>query len=178
MRAAKLTVFGVLMVVLAGCDLVASRYPVGEAMSVEESEWEGTWLGGDGALTVRVVDAEKGLLEAAWVEEKDGEFVLEAVGVYLRQFDDWTFASFSGVEDEEPDLLWSRLGRDQDQLFLWWPRPEEFERLVKAGLLPGKMEDGDVLLDRLEAEHLALIVSEENGVLFAWDEQMTFHRLR
>jgi len=179
MRVGKLRACSALVVILGGCNHVASTHPVGGApLRLEEGEWAGSWLHSDGSLVVRVADAEKGLLEVAWAEERDGEFVLESVDVYLRQFEDWTFASFAGVEDEESDLLWSRLGRDREQIFLWWPRPEEFKRLVEAGLLPGTVEDGDVLLERLETEHLAIIASEEHGVLFEWDEPMTFNRLK
>lgn len=177
MTVGKLTACSALVMILAGCDYVSSVHPVGDApLTVDEAEWEGTWLHADGPLTVRVADGQQGLLEVAWVEEEDGAFVLESIDVHLRQFGDWTFASFSGVEDA-PDLLWSRLVRDEEQVFLWWPRPEEFKRLVEAGLLPGKIEDDNVELAQLEAEHLAIIVSEEHGMLFEWDDPMTFNRL-
>ncbi len=170
---------GALVLVLAGCDHVSSKYPVGSSpLAVEEEDWQGTWLHADGAIILRVVDSELGLLEAAWVEEKGGEFVLETVRVHLRQHGGWTFASFAGVEDL-PDFLWSRLEREGRETFLWWPRPDEFQRLVEAGLLPGEVgEDSDVTLDRLGDEQLAILISEEDGVLFDWDEPMTFRRLQ
>ena len=125
---------------------------------------------------MRVVDDEQGLLEAGWVDEEDGELVLETVRIHLRQHGGWTFASFAGVEDF-PDYLWSRLGVDGRQVFLWWPRAEEFALLVEEGLLPGEVdEDGDVTLERLAGEQLAIVVSEPHGALFAWDEPMVFRR--
>lgn len=177
MTVAKLAVCCALAVTLAGCDLVSSTHPVGRPLGVEPADWEGTWVHGNGALTVRVADAERGLLEVAWVEEKEGAFVLETVDAHLGRFEDWTFASFAGVE-ETADFLWSRLARDGQELILWWPRPEELRRLVEEGQLPGKVENGDVRLGRLEADHLAILVSEEHGMLFDWDEPMTFRRLR
>jgi hypothetical protein len=180
MRVAKSAMSAALALALAGCDYVASKHPVGETpLALEESEWEGAWLEGDSPVTVRVVDAKQGLLQAAWVEERDGEFVMDSVDVFLRRFEDWTFASFAGVDQDEPNLLWGRLGRDdRNGLFLWWPRPEAFKRLVEEGRLPGTIDGDDVLLERLEAEHLAIIASEEQGVLFEWDEPMTFYRPR
>ncbi len=179
MKLARLIACAALVIGVLGCDLVASKHPVGgEPLSLDEAEWEGTWMHEDGPMTVRVANAENGLLEVAWVEERGGELVLESIDVYLRGFGDWTFASFAGVEDEKSDLLWSRLGRDQEMVYLWWPRPEEFKLLVEEGLLPGTVEDDDVLLDRLQPEHLAVITSEDHGVLFEWDEPMTFWRLR
>jgi hypothetical protein len=35
-------------------------------------EWEGNWLGPDGAVNVRVVDADKAILSVAWLED-DGQ---------------------------------------------------------------------------------------------------------
>jgi hypothetical protein len=179
MRAVRLATGGALVLLLAGCDYVASKRPVGdEPLPLVESEWSGAWFQGDGPVTVRVVDAEQGHLEVAWVEETGGEFVMETLEVFLRRHQDWVFASFAGVEDDQPHLLWSRLGRDQDRVFLWWPRPAQFKFLVEQGLLPGTIEGDDVLLEKLAAEHLSLIASEEHGVLFQWDDPMTFRRLR
>ncbi len=178
MSVIRLIACALLVVVLAGCAVVASKQPVGETpLSLDDSDWEGTWLTEDGTLTVRVVDAEQGLLQVAWVEQQGGEFVLETIDVMLRQYRDWTFASFAGVEEGQSDLLWSRLDRNERQLFLWAPRPEEFKRLVEEGLLPGAVTGDDVLLERLDADHLAILVSEEHGVLFDWDEPMALHRL-
>lgn len=165
----------------AGCDYVVSSKPVGESpLVLEESEWKGTWLHGDGPLTVRIAEAQEGRLEVAWIEEKDDALVLESVSAQLRTSGDWIFASFTGIDDEldKEGYLWGRLERDEDRLLLWWPRPERFRRLVEEGLLPGEVDDGDVVLGELGEQHLAIIGSEEHGVLFAWDEPMTFQRLR
>jgi hypothetical protein len=183
MRVGRLTACTVLVVILAGCDIVASTEPVGgEPLRVEESEWKGTWLQSDGPLTVRVVDPEQGRLEVGWIEERDGSLVLETVDAQLRKTEDWIIASFTGVDDDlvegDDRYLWGRLVRDGDEVFLWWPRPAEFRRLVETGLLPGEIEDGDVVLAGLEAGHLAIIVSEDHGMLFEWDEPMAFHRLQ
>ena len=177
MRITKPVVCGALALALAGCDYVSSEHPVGtEPVIVAEEDWNGTWLHADGTITLRVVDSAQGLLEAAWVDEDEGRFVLETVRIHLRQHGGWTFASFAGVEDF-PDHLWSRLGIDGRQVFLWWPRTEEFARLVADGLLPGEVdEDGDVTLERLADEQLAIVVSEEHGALFEWDEPMVFRR--
>ena len=177
----SLVVFALALTFCAGCDYVVSKRPVGESpVALEESEWKGTWLHGDGPITVRIADAKEGRLEVAWVEEKEGALVLESVDAWLRESGEWIFASFAGIDGDldQAGYLWGRLVREEDQLLLWWPRPEQFRRLVEEGLLPGKIEDGDVLLGDLEPEHLAIVTSEEHGMLFAWDEPMTFHRLR
>lgn len=177
MRVRSLAACGALLVLLAGCDHVASTHPVGETpLPLEESDWQGVWVQTGGSLTVRIVDAEKGVLEAGWVEEKDDTFVLETVTGHLRTYQDWTFASFTGVEDA-PGFLWCRLELEDGQMILWWPRPGDLARLVEQGLLPGRVEDGDVMLERLGPEHLAILVGEEHGVLFQWDEPMVFRRL-
>ncbi len=45
-------------------------------------------------------------------------------------------------------------------------------------MLPGTVEEGgDVVLDQLGPQHLALIASEERGVLFEWEAPMILRRL-
>ncbi len=152
-----------------------------DPVQLEASEWAGTWLHEEGAFAVRVADGQSGRLQVAWIEEEDGGLEMKSLDAHLRRFEDWLFVSFPGEEDDRPEgteYLWMRLVRDGELVHMWWPRPEAFRRLVEEGALPGKVEDGDVFLGQLGADHLALIVSEERGVLFAWGEPMVFQRYR
>lgn len=170
-----------LAVGLGGCDYVASSGPVGrQIVRAEPADWEGTWLGEDGALTVRVVDAERGHLEVGWVEAKPGGLVMESIEAHLRDHEGDGYVSVTGLEDQEEldGYLWLRLSREGEQLLLWLPNAESFRRLVEEGTLPGELREDGVVLGALEDAHLALIASDAHGVLFEWQEPMVLRRVR
>ncbi len=189
-----------LLPLFAACDVVLSTDPVGrEPMAIEAEEWQGTWTADDGAFTVSVPEGDPGRVELAWIEEEDGRPVLKTTPVHLRSAGEWVFASLANEEEsgsgppgsgppgsgqpesgrpQEVRYLWGRLAKDGDRILFWLPRAEKFQQLVEEGVLPGTVEEGgDVVLGKLEARHLALIASEERGVLFEWEAPMILRRL-
>jgi hypothetical protein len=66
--------FTLLMAALIfGCAAVSSVAPVGErAKEISQNEWGGTWIHKSHSITIKVLNEQKGLLQVAWVEEKEG----------------------------------------------------------------------------------------------------------
>lgn len=167
------------LVLALGCGGVLSTHPVGgEPVRLVAEQWEGTWIGDDGPLEIRVSDAAAGRLELGWIESGVAGFELETATIELRRLDDWTIGSLHpGIDPADEHFLWMRVERDGDRLLAWMPDAEEFGRLIGEGALPGRVEDGEVILARLEPRHLARIRDESGGPLFVWDEPMLLRRL-
>ena len=95
--------------------------------------------------------------------------------MHLLESGDWIFASIPD-KDNLKRYLWGRIKQDGQQVVVWVPDSEKFQALVEEGKLPGKIEDSDVILGNLTSDHLKLITSETEGVLFEWDEPIIFRR--
>lgn len=175
---------GLLLTTLVGLTLTAcagvfSTQPVGrEPLMLLAEDWEGTWTDSEGFLEIRIVDADSGRLEAAWIEKKEGDFKLERVEVLVRQEGEAVFGN--AIEEPESDEVqdpkkpryaFFRLARDGGKIVIWWPSVEGFKALVNAGTLPGKVTDGnDVELGPLDPEHLAMLARGESSGLWQWQE--------
>jgi len=165
---------------LAACSGVFSTQPVGrEPVTLVAEEWEGTWTDSENFLEIRIVDADSGRLEAAWIERRDGDFELERVEVLVRREGGAIFGnslqepeSGEGRESEEPRrYAFFRLTRDDGKILIWWPNVDAFKALVEAGTLPGEVTEGnDVELGPLEPEHLALLAGGASSGLWQWQE--------
>lgn len=158
-----------------GCNAVYSTKPVGEkVVSISAEDWDGTWIDSELStpVTIEVMDAQKGLLKAAWIEK----MALESCEVQLLESGEWMFGNLK--DKDRPNLfVWGRIKKDHSQIILWFPEVSKIRELVEAGKLPGSVDkEGDVTLGDLTAEHLARITSKDSP-LFEWDEPVILVRL-
>jgi hypothetical protein len=180
-----------LALLVGGCSSVLSPVPIGEPVKLgsEIEKWEGTWVqDGKDAVSVKVVDAERGLLEISKVDAEGGDADPESARIYITHYGDWLFANLSCRDEEQNDddigpdkYLWGRLKKEDRVIFVWAPDAQKFIELVKTGYMPGMLDYGkdwpndtnpDVLLGPLDSSHLDRIVSPTNDLLFEWDSPM------
>ncbi len=170
-----------LSILFCGCSAVYSPYLIGETptnIEEEKSKWEGTWLHADGSVTVKVLNASKGILKIGWVDTEQRGLKYEEANVFLRDGGGWTFANFEAPdESNEIFYVWARIKHEENQVILWVPDEEKFGDLVEAEQLPGEVDGSDVRLEKLTPQHIDLITAETNGILFKWDEPMVFIKL-
>jgi len=88
--------------VLGGCNAVLVKEPMGDnVVTLDPATWQGTWITDEMVILTTVLDSDKGLLEAAWVERgpegKGANF--ESVTGMVRQTGDMLFLN---IEKEPP----------------------------------------------------------------------------
>ena len=177
-RLLQLAIAGILLAITCGCSSIISKHPVGEKPArIVAKDWEGNWESPDGAVTVKVVDADKGLLKTFWIEDdKQGIPALKTAEVELRESGGWLFAS-TREEGKNRGYLWGRIKNEDRQIIVWLPDENMFKQMVKESVFPGKI-DGDVLLlEELTPRHLKIITTSEKGVLFDWDKPAVFVKM-
>ena len=181
----KASSIGICVALMLGCDVVYTASPIGEKPAVISSEdWEGVWIdvtSGDGSpipIGIEVQDEANGEIRLVLTENaENGDFERESPRVYLRKWEGWLFCSFK-EEEEDQHYAWVRLENQEGEIILIWvPDEGKFEALVKGAVLPGTIENGDVILGELTAEHMELITTSSKGVLFDWENPMIFLRI-
>lgn len=164
------------LLLCCGCKAVYSPSPVGDTpknICQEQDKWEGTWMTSDGSsLSVKVIDGCQGIIKVGWIEETDKKtgWEFKTAEVFIRDGGRWTFASTKSDDTNETLYVWCRIKNDGKQVTYWNPDVEKFRKLVEENRLPGSTNENGVTLGTLSSNHLALITSETNDVLFAWDE--------
>jgi len=174
-RYLKLAFVAVLLTV-SGCNQVICKRPVGEKPAkIVAAEWEGNWIGPDGAIAIKVVDADSAALQVAWLEDEAGQLAMKTAAVELRESGDWLFAN-TRADGETRGYLWARIKKENRQILLWEPDEKLFAKLVRDGIFSGRVDQNNVILEELKSEHLNLIRSGERGVPFTWDQPLIFVR--
>jgi len=160
-----------------GCTTVSSIGPVGEhPKEISKDEWDGTWIHKDHSVTIKVLNASKGLLQMAWVEEKEGSLKLESYQIFIRESGEWIFGNVREKEDSTSHY-WALIKKDKGQIIVWTPDPAYFKRLIQTGVIRGKVEKYDVVLEKLTPEQLKVILSDDKGAGFEWQNPVVFFRL-
>ncbi len=160
-----------------GCAAVSSVEPVGERPKViSQNEWGGTWVNESHSITIQVLDEQKGLLQVAWVEEKGGGLKIESYRAAIRESGEWIFGNVKEREDSASHY-WALIKKDAGQIIVWAPDPTQFRKLVETGVLRGKLEKYDVILERLTLDDLKGILSGDKGACFEWQNPIVFFRL-
>jgi hypothetical protein len=176
--------------VLGACSTVSSPVPLGsEPAALDPAAWEGAWSNPDGTLEITVTDATNGL--ARMIFEEDGE--KQELNLVVRQSGEWIFANVTeedfddsqgldgegdGDSESGESYLWVRVKLKSGAIIAWDPDAEAFAELVSAGVLPGSVNEGDVVLGALSPEHYEIITSGSHGVLMNWDEPAILYRVQ
>ena len=179
-----------------GCGILALTFghaavytakPIGEKPAVVSPEdWEGMWIGRGNAngvaIEIEVVDEDNSVLRAVWIDDLgSGRFELRDHLVYLRESGEWEFFSLEEKEPEESErserYLWGCLGKREGLIGILLPDTAKFRALIEEEILPGAIDDEEVVLGDLTAEHMELITTSAEGVLFDWGEPLFFLRV-
>lgn len=177
-RYSTLAIAGLLLATVCGCNSVISKRPVGERPArIVAKEWEGNWITTDGAVKVKVVDSDKGILKVAWLEDdKQGNPTLKTAEIEVRESGGWLFAN-TREEDKGRGYVWGRIRNEDGQIILWSPDETLFKQLIKEGVFPGRLDGDEVILDDLKPQHLKIITSGKRGVFFSWDQPTVFRKV-
>ena len=185
LRTVLLPVLVIATAAMTSCTSVVCKQPVGEKpVKLDEAAWETPWRTAEGDVVyTRVKDSEKGILEAAWVEVKNREFVTEKHDIHVREAGSWQWCSISGGDDGT--FFIGRLSVDDGELLLWLAKPEGFIAPVRAGKLKGTLmkgpngkESGSVLLDSLSEKDLSAIEKGEIPEVFDWSKPLVLFRMK
>jgi hypothetical protein len=164
-------------VLVLGCAAVSSVEPVGERAKVtSQNEWGGTWIHKSHAMTIKVLNEQKGLLQVAWVEEKEGSLKIESYQVAVRESGEWIFGNVKEKEGAASNY-WALIKKDASQIIVWNPDPTQFRKLIQTGDLRGRVEKYDVILEKLTADDLKGILSGDKGMYFDWQNPVVFFRI-
>lgn len=165
------------LALVASCTLVTSHAPLGsDPVSPAAADWDGTWASGFSA-PVHLKVAPDGKVRMVYLNDEEDGLKAEVLDWTLMQHGDWTFASATNP-DLDGEYLWVRVWREEEQLIAWLPAPQSLANLVKAGQLPGRVDEHDsVHLGSLEPQHLDLLTSDEGHNLIMWDKPLAFVRI-
>ena len=171
------TVAAAFALLLSACSDVTCRQIAGDTPAkLDPKLWNGAWSTNEGgALHARVKEADKGVLEVAWLEVTDDAIELKKFDIYIRQAGGWLWGSYR--ESSDKDYAIARVGEPGEHLLVWPLLSAPVIQRVKSGKLKGEVlkddkgkETKSVRLDELHDADLQAIREGKWGEMFDWDK--------
>lgn len=172
-----------------GCTPHLSEEPAGEVAVAAKEFWNGTWVpdfvGSNDAITRPVTlvvrDAERGVLDAYWIELAAGKPVIRKEGIFLRRAGPWLLASVpvsafyltGAVPLNKTLYAWARVELLEDNLVaVSVPNAKTFAGYEGKRVHPDRAKDR-VVVARVGADLLGHVKAEDE----AWVRPFVFRKL-
>jgi hypothetical protein len=182
---------GFLIFGIISCTNVLSVHPLGDApCPLIPEEWDGIWHSDEMAMTLKVTDRTKGLIDVAWIEEKSGVLDMETFHCEVRHGPKWMYLNVK--DDDQPDIkayLWGRIKKEGSTLMFWLPESNRFKQAVDQGTLAARpartktdektetqKTSGDIILSDPSTKITGLIESH-GAEYFEWDRPLVLFKL-
>ena len=191
MKKALLLILIIGTVFLAGCAGVTSKYPIGlEDYKLDAQAIDGMWINNEGAVYLKVIDADKGIFRFTLLKEEQGSVKTDSVNVKIMKGNSWLY--FNMLPDNNAQAgsyLWGRIVLKDNKLIMWWPLKEAFVKAVEEKKIGGtiktsKVQDGDKTHDQSdsvlltdEPKKIIDLIETSDKSFFQWDSPTFFIRM-
>jgi hypothetical protein len=141
---------------LTGCPIVGTKEIIGDkAVKASPNAWNGSWVTDKSIISVKVADAEKGILTIYFIDNKKKKGPYK---VFLR---DVKGVIVANMEDKSKDCyLWTVVKVEKDFGYFMLLNMEKFKALIKHKKLPGEIIDNVPVLGKLTLKQRDEIVQK------------------
>jgi len=186
MKAAKRLFLILALAMLMGCP-VASKNIVGlQEFKIDAQKIDGTWISDEGAILIKTIDAEKGIIKITFLEDREK---LESVKVKIMKGKSWLYFNIlPEKESKDNDYMWGRFQQGENRIVFWHTANQAFTKAIQERKIQGvikkeKQEDAKlsfttstvILTD--SAENIINLVETSDKSFFSWDEPVFFIKL-
>jgi hypothetical protein len=185
MKTAKIIFLLVLTAILMGCPVVSKNMVGLEDYKLDANKIDGTWINDEGAMLIKVVDENKGILKLVFLEDRDK---IEPFKIKIMKGNNWLYFNVLPDKDDNEEYIWGRVQINDNKIIFWHTSNEAFTKAIEKRKIKGKIdkkkqEDNKfsftasniVLTD--SAKNIIDLVEKSDTVFFDWEEPVFFIKL-
>jgi hypothetical protein len=185
MKKAKRLLLILVLAVLMGCPVVSKNIVGLEDYKLDAQKIEGTWIIDEGAILIKAIDPEKGVIKIVFLEDKEK---IEILMMKIMKGNSWLYFNILSDKDSEDNYIWGRLEVKDNKLIFWHASNEAFTKAIKDRKIKGtieekKQENGKLSFDTStviltdSAKNIINLVESSDKSFFLWDEPVIFIKL-
>jgi len=184
-RGAKRLLLILVLAVLMGCPVVSKNIVGLEDCKLDAQKIDGTWINDEGAILIKAIDPEKGIIKIFFLEDKEKT---ETLMMKIMKGNSWLYFNIMPEKDSKDDYIWGRFQIKDNKLIFWHPSNEAFTKAIKDRKIKGtiekkKQENGKLSFDTStviltdSAKNIINLVESPDKSFFLWDEPVVFIKL-
>ena len=186
MKTAKRLFLILALSLLMGCPVVSKNVVGLQELKIDAQKVDGTWISDEGAILIKAIDAEKGVIKITFLEDREK---LESVKIKIMKGKLWFYFNIlPEKESKDNDYMWGRFQLGENRIIFWHTASQAFTKAIEQRKIQGfikkeKQEDEKIsfttstaiLTD--SAENIINLVETSDKSFFSWDEPVFFIKL-
>ena len=175
-----------ILAVLMGCPVVSKNMVGLEDYKLDAKKIDGTWINDEGAMLIKVIDPDKGILKLVFLEDREK---IESMKIKIMKGNSWLYFNVLPDKDgKEEEYIWGRFQINDNKIMFWHPSNEAFTRAIEKRKIKGRMDKKKhedqtlsfktttvILTD--SAKNIIDLVEKSDTPFFTWDEPVFFIKL-
>ena len=147
-----------IVIMLTGCPVVSKNIVGLEEYKLDAQKIDGTWINQDGAMLIKTLKPDKGIIKIIFLEDKDD---IETLKLKIMKGKSWLYFNILPEEDEkEPEYLWGRIEIKEGRIIFWNAANEPFAQAVKKHKIKGKIDNKKHINGKLSFETSTVILTD------------------
>ena len=153
-----------------GCTITTKNMVGLQDYKLEPEQIDGTWINSDGAVSFKVMEADKGIVRAVVLENKEKP---EIYNFKIMKGKSWLYFNLL-PEKDQTDIYWGKVKIEENTIIAWYPSNKAFIKAIEEGKILGTIKP-ESITDSAE-KVIDLVESSENA-FFKWEEPLFFIKL-
>jgi len=186
MKTAKRLFLILVLSLLMGCPVVSKNIVGLQEFKIDAQKIDGTWISDEGAILIKTIDAEKGIIKITFLEDREK---LESVKIKIMKGKSWLYFNIlPEKESKDKDYMWGRFQLGENRIIFWHTASQAFTKAIEQRKIDGvikkeNQEDAKLSLTTSttiltdSAENIINLVETSDKCFFSWDEPVFFIKL-
>jgi hypothetical protein len=139
MKTVKILLLLLLTAVLMGCPVVLKNIVGLEEYKLDAKKIDGTWINDEGAMLIKTIDADKGILKLVFLEDREN---IEAMKIKIMKGNSWLYFNVLPNKDgKEDEYIWRRFQINENKIIFWYSSNEAFTRAIEKRKIKGRIDN-------------------------------------
>jgi hypothetical protein len=161
-----------ILLMVMGCTIPSKNMVGLQAYKVDPQQIDGTWINSDGAVALKVIDSDQGIVRMVFLENNDKP---EIFNIKIMKGKSWLYFNLLPEKNRaENKFYWGKVKIEENKIIAWRPSDNACSKAIEEGKLLGTIEP-QCLTDT--AKNIIDLVESSENTFFQWEEPMFLIKL-
>ena len=153
-----------------GCTIPTKNMVGLQDYKLDTRQIDGTWINSDGALTLKVMEADKGIVRVFILDSKEKPEILD---IKIMKGKTWLYFNLM-PEGNRTEINWGKVKIEENRIIAWHPSNKAFIKAIEEKKLLGTIKP-ELITDT--AKNIVDLVESSESIYFQWEDPIFLIKL-